>query len=99
MTKDDIIRMAREAGFSLKNFGEPPRPYIHVSGYGDHLERFAKLVYEKAWADTAFAATHTVTDAAIAKEREACADICDQHATCEGTAQLCAEAIRARGYT
>lgn len=30
-------------------------------------------------------------------EREACADICDQHATCEGTAQLCAEAIRARG--
>lgn len=33
----------------------------------------------------------------VAAEREACADICDQHATCEGTAQLCAEAIRARG--
>jgi hypothetical protein len=32
-----------------------------------------------------------------AAEREACADICDQHATCEGTAQLCADAIRARG--
>jgi hypothetical protein len=32
-----------------------------------------------------------------AAEREACADICDQHATCEGTAQLCAAAIRARG--
>jgi len=29
-------------------------------------------------------------------EREACADICDQHATCEGVAQLCAEAIRSR---
>lgn len=29
-------------------------------------------------------------------EREACADICDQHATCEGTAQLCAAAIRSR---
>jgi hypothetical protein len=31
-----------------------------------------------------------------AQEREACADICDQHATCEGVAQLCAEAIRSR---
>jgi hypothetical protein len=30
-------------------------------------------------------------------EREACADICDQHSTCEGIAQKCAAAIRARG--
>lgn len=30
-------------------------------------------------------------------EREACADICDQHASVEGIAQRCAEAIRARG--
>jgi hypothetical protein len=44
MTSDDIIRMAREAGFSLKNFAEPPKPYIHVSGYGDTLERFAAVV-------------------------------------------------------
>jgi phage I-like protein len=35
--------------------------------------------------------------ALLAAERAACADICDQHATCEGVAQLCAEAIRARG--
>lgn len=92
MTKDDVIRMAQEAGFSLKNFGESPRPYIHVFGYGDHLERFAKLVYEKAWADTALAATHTVTDAAILKEREACAKVCDKL----WNAAECAEAIRAR---
>jgi hypothetical protein len=32
-----------------------------------------------------------------AAEREACADICDQHSTCEGIAQKCAAAIRARG--
>jgi len=44
MTRDDIIRMAREAGFSLKYFGEPPKPYIHVFGYGEALERFAALV-------------------------------------------------------
>lgn len=32
-----------------------------------------------------------------AAEREACADICDQHASVEGIAQRCAAAIRARG--
>jgi hypothetical protein len=32
-----------------------------------------------------------------AAEREACADICDQHASAEGIAQRCADAIRARG--
>jgi hypothetical protein len=36
---------------------------------------------------------------AVAAEREACADICDQHATIEGIAQRCAEQIRARGKT
>lgn len=35
--------------------------------------------------------------AAVALEREACADICDQHASVEGIAQRCAAAIRARG--
>jgi len=34
---------------------------------------------------------------AVAAEREACADICDQHASVEGIAQRCAAAIRARG--
>ena len=32
-----------------------------------------------------------------AEEREACADIADQHNTCEGIAQKIAAAIRARG--
>jgi hypothetical protein len=34
-----------------------------------------------------------------AAEREACADICDQHASIEGIAQRCAEQIRARSKT
>jgi hypothetical protein len=34
-----------------------------------------------------------------AAEREACADICDQHASVEGIAQRCAEQIRARSKT
>jgi hypothetical protein len=70
MKRDDVIRMARDAGCDI--------------AWADSLERFAKLVYEKAWADTALAATHTVTDAAIALEREACAKlaeetVCDTH--------------------
>jgi hypothetical protein len=32
-------------------------------------------------------------------EREACADICDQHASIEGIAQRCAEQLRARSKT
>jgi hypothetical protein len=36
---------------------------------------------------------------AAAAEREACADICAQHASIEGIAQRCAEQIRARGKT
>jgi hypothetical protein len=67
MTRDDIIRMAREAG--LDGFGTP------LGG----IERFAALV--------------------AAAEREACADICDQHASIEGIAQRCAEQIRARSKT
>jgi hypothetical protein len=65
MTQDDIIRMAREAGFAGWKCDE------------EKIQRFAAL--------------------AAAAEREACADICDQHASVEGIAQRCAEQIRARG--
>jgi hypothetical protein len=100
MTKDDILRMAREAGGS---FEELPLCDAWLFYEEEYLERFAKLVYEKAWADTALAATHTVTDAAIAKEREACAKVCDVfanhvgYADAQEAANTCADAIRARG--
>jgi len=71
MTRDDIIRLAREAGivdWSLHG---------RLESKEEALERFAALV--------------------AAAEREACADICDQYSTCEGIAQKCAAAIRARG--
>jgi hypothetical protein len=82
MTKDEIARMMQDS--SGMHWGTEA-----------HFQRFAKLVYEKAWADTALAATHTVTDAAILKEREACAKVCDKL----WNAAECAEAIRARGNT
>lgn len=76
MTKDDVLRIAREAGFSLKNFAEPPRPYIHVFGYGDTLERFAALVASErdiGWHKI----VHDECEAAIKEEREACATVCE----------------------
>ena len=38
-----------------------------------------------------------IADIAAEKEREACAEECDALASCEGVAQKCAAAIRARG--
>ena len=81
MIREEVMEMVYESGVIGGYEGEP-----------DLLELFAKLVYEKAWADTALAATHTVTDAAILKEREACAKVCDKL----WNAAECAEAIRAR---
>lgn len=74
MTREDIIRMAREAGIRA----EPGNSFADDM-YFAVLYRFAALV--------------------AAAEREACADICDQHASIEGIAQRCAEQIRGRGKT
>ena len=90
MIKDDILRMAREAGFrtgsyALSNGDECV--FAHAVAFSDcipELERFAALV--------------------AAAEREDCAKLCDaiqkKHED-EGTwlweAKNCAAAIRARG--
>ena len=77
MNRDDITRMAREAGWTdLREFDSEMSEDFFV-GRTQDLERFAALV-------------------AVA-ERAACSDICDQHASIEGIAQRCADAIRARG--
>ena len=86
MTRDDIIRMAREAKLR-------PNYDAQVSA----IERFAALVAAAAKEEMLMAGNDQWLEEARKAEREACADICDQHATCEGTAQLCAAAIRARG--
>jgi hypothetical protein len=75
MTQDDIIRMAREAGFV--------EYLLRVYRADEGVEHLARAAYE----------------AGAAAEREACADICDQHASIEGIAQRCAEQIRARSKT
>jgi hypothetical protein len=78
MTQDEIIEMARQAGFNLEQGF-----LLRVTGIDEDLERFAKLVEERT----------------AAKEREACLKICEAQASTnywEG-ADVCAEAIRARG--
>lgn len=84
MTQDEIIAMAKEAGFDMSRL-----PSIRAANvYGevnDELARFAALV--------------------AAKEREACAKVCDELAELNRTAPTdsmwqwgeCASAIRARG--
>lgn len=109
MNHDDIVRMAREAGFDVEvedifNY-KPQHSFI---GNDDDMERFKAIVYEQVFRDANYAATRTVTDAAIALEREACAKICDELRQFGAEAMFglyweracidCAKAIRARGW-
>ena len=84
MTRDDIIRMAREAGFATS----------WTEAAGQALERFAALVVaaerNRKWTQ----AHWTEYERSIAAaEREACAKVCDE----EYFAYVAADAIRARG--
>jgi hypothetical protein len=82
MTKDDIIRMAREAGFeTAEEWDKFPNGFVQV------VARFAALVAAAAKEEMLMAGNDQWLEEARKAEREACADICDQHATCEGTAQ------------
>jgi hypothetical protein len=75
MTRDDIIKMAREAGFDLESVGFfNYKPQFVFTGIEADLQSFAALV--------------------AAAEREACAQICDDHAD---DPVYCGQAIRARG--
>lgn len=81
MTQDEIIELARQAGFFVKD-KEAYSPSVQEDyELTPYLEAFAKLV--------------------AAKEREACAKLCDELSdkhTWEGCyADECATAIRARG--
>jgi hypothetical protein len=104
MTREDIIRMAREAGFNLEHGF-----LLRVTGIDEDLERFAALVraderddlISEGWRQCA-QGQRTSQHCAVAEqarrdEREACAGLCDSEATVEGIAQRCAAAIRARG--
>ena len=102
MTREDIIRMAREAGDDVDHT---------LPSDLDFLERFAHKVIEHFLATTGQYVTNDASreaaiQAAVEAEREACAEIaastvCDEHLPTGikiyGT--RAAKAIRARGET
>ena len=61
MTRDDIIRMARDAGLNEDDGVWYSRSDVDADVTTDDLERFANLV--------------------AAAEREACARVCEEHAS------------------
>ena len=95
MTQDEIIEMAREAGFSIDD--------LYPNASIKEIERFAILVASFTWREQALSEVQKVgqvieeIQAAVLAEREACAGLCDvQASTVAASAEVCAEAIRAR---
>jgi hypothetical protein len=109
MNREDIIRMAREAGFDVdKKDGtyevfEDDGYYIQT----DRVIKFAALVAaaERDRLEPAFKQLEALMQVRETQpnkpcclaEREACAQIADAEASIEGIAQRIAAAIRARG--
>ena len=74
MTKEDIIRMAREAGlWEIRHSVE-----MAIGGVGE-LERFAALVIANN-PPQSFMTWQEGYEAGKQTEREACARLCDEHA-------------------
>jgi hypothetical protein len=109
MNREDIIRMAREAGLHLPYWADdedpkkdPPR-WTMVSPLPPLLERFAALVAKAAIQDDLLWQAETET--AVLAEREACAKVCESMRPSEQefdqrfytACTLNANAIRARG--
>lgn len=88
MTRDEIIKLAREAGFNVEQGF-----LLRVTGIDEDLERFAALV-----AAAEREACLEMVGILVEAEREECAKVCDQMDH-DGVmiAADCAAAIRARG--
>jgi hypothetical protein len=74
MQRDEIIEMAKEAGFW--------QDLSVYEGLGDHFEAFAKLVEEKTRKELREEIVYTwvpphFVDLAVKEERDACAKLCD----------------------
>ncbi len=96
-SKEDIIRMAREAGFNVEQ-----GYLLRITGIDEDLERFAALVAAHTLSNidpSSFMSWQEGYAAGAAAEREACAKVCDDwpNGTAFDNGQACADAIRARG--
>jgi hypothetical protein len=101
MTRDDIIRMAREAHLDVYGLGNDREKFVSV------VERFVNLVAaaerNRTWTQDHWTEYERSIAAA---EREACAEVCDELAADAAkeqdfhalfAAESCADAIRERG--
>jgi hypothetical protein len=75
MDREDIIRMAREAGAAVSRH---PEKWDVWEFQDTAVERFAHLVYESVFRDANIAASRTILDAAVLAEREACAKLAEE---------------------
>ena len=104
MTQEDILRMARECFADPDGSLELLTPELtefaalvaaaereRAIGIAKGMQEELQAKFEQPYMEGVIAGA--------AAEREACADICDQHASIEGIAQRCADAIRARSRT
>jgi len=106
MTREDIIRMAREAGFEI---GSVTNAIYAPTSCETELERFAALVAAAERNRTWTQEHWTEYERSIAAaEREACAKVCEElpapdiysdtdKSMWDVTCMDCASAIRARG--
>ena len=100
MTQEEIIRMAREAGFMVVAEGEPDIGDWYEC-FVDEIKLFAALVAaheRKKCFDAAMKAAEKAVDVAIAMEREACAKVVnDDRGLSDDDAIRLMRAIRGRG--
>ena len=94
MTQDEIVAMAREAGFVVTHIGDP------IGTNYTMIEAFANLVAQKVRDRIMFGSR----DDWVLAEREACAKVCEERfekhpdlSIASGEAGMCAHFIRARG--
>jgi hypothetical protein len=103
MTRDDIIRMAREAGFNIEQGF-----LLRVTGIDEDLARFAELVAAAERERLRWDGIHTcgptcdnpacvAVREAVEAEREACCSIVYGQCGSDNVAQRTVDAIRARG--
>ena len=103
MERDEIIRMAREAGAYLQMRLDGVDTY-QIGGNAS-IERFAALVEAAATEkanERANASWSSMCEKMVAAEREACAKVCDSRYMGDNSredmeAKRCGAAIRARG--
>lgn len=80
MTQDEIIQLAREAGFSVMTDASKLEDVLCVGRHPDSLKLFAELVAakerEKLLAENSYLGEQL--QAYILAEREACAKVCDE---------------------